>query len=285
MSSITLPLTLVRWAKSPGREASAWHDTPEGRREGPPTPGAAGSPAPLQDVCPATLLEVLLDVPVAGVGVSRARNAPTRPAFTADPTILVPLVQYVASRRANQPSSLSSAWPCFAPPPSCPPAERAAERSEISGKIVFFWDRGKWTKPSRADGARFGERRRRRDRRRGVLAEAFHDGESRPERKRARGGGGRRGRPLDATGGTSYPDRRGRARARGGGRWTPLSRSSRPRRVRPPFPLPRRSSAVARSRTPHPSIADNLALLSPSFALPSRSFSGRLAPTSHFALT
>ena len=29
MSSITLPLTLVRWAKSPGREASAWHDTPE----------------------------------------------------------------------------------------------------------------------------------------------------------------------------------------------------------------------------------------------------------------
>lgn len=82
-----------------------------------------------------------------------------------------------------------------------------------------------------------------------------------------------------------YPDRRGRARARGGGRWTPLSRSSRPRRVRPPFPLPRRSSAVARSRTPHPSIADNLALLSPSFALPSRSFSGRLAPTSHFALT
>ena len=48
----------------------------------------------------------------------------------------------------------------------------------------------------------------------------------------------------------------------------------------PVVPLPSRGHAL-----PTPSIADNLALLSPSFALPSRSFSGRLAPTSHFALT
>ena len=257
MSSITLPLTLVRWAKSPGREASAWHDTPEGRREGPPTPGAAGSPAPLQDVCPATLLEVLLDAPVAGVGVGRARNAPPRPAFTADPTILVPLVQYVASRRANQPSSLSSAWPCFASSP--PPSPQLPPQRKSLGKLFFFWDRGKRTKPSRADGARFGERRRRRDRRRGVLAEAFHDGESRPERKRARGGGGRRGRPLDATGGTSYPDR-------GGGRWTP----SFPVLTAPPgsASLPITPSFLCRREVTH-SPPPPLLTTSPSFRPPS----------------